>query len=181
MNILLTGPIQVGKSTLIQTVLSRHPAWQIGGFLTETSWESVDGVCGGVYLRHIHAPTVYSPENRIGIRAQHGKTAFAQVFEQVGVLALQAQSADLIVMDELGVMENDAPQFQAAVLRWLHSDVPVFAVVKPKQTPFLDAVRGCPNTRLFSVTAENRAHLLSGVDAAVASAVQEGIEHRCLG
>ncbi len=33
-HIFLTGEIQVGKSTLIQTYLAAHPQWKVGRFLT---------------------------------------------------------------------------------------------------------------------------------------------------
>ena len=34
MKILLTGEVQVGKSTIIRKVTERHPDWKIGGFVT---------------------------------------------------------------------------------------------------------------------------------------------------
>lgn len=34
MNILLTGEIQTGKSTVIRKVTEKHPDWKIGGFIT---------------------------------------------------------------------------------------------------------------------------------------------------
>lgn len=54
-------------------------------------------------------------------------------------------------MDELGFLENDAKVFQSAVLCALDGDTPVLAAVKPKDTPFLRAVRGHENAELVFI------------------------------
>ena len=59
-------------------------------------------------------------------------------------------------MDELGFLENDAEAFQSGVLRALAGDTPVLAAVKPKNTPFLRAVREHENAELVFIDERNR-------------------------
>lgn len=63
-------------------------------------------------------------------------------------------------MDELGFLKNDARVFQSTVLRALDSETPVLAAVKPKDTPFLRAVRGHENAELVFIDEQNRDALL---------------------
>ena len=48
----------------------------------------------------------------------------------------------------------------AAVIRALDGDMPVLAAVKPKDTPFLRAVRGHENAELVFIDEQNRDALL---------------------
>lgn len=50
--------------------------------------------------------------------------------------------------------------FQSAVLCALDGDTPVLAAVKPKDTPFLRAVRGHENAELVFIDEQNRDALL---------------------
>ena len=65
-------------------------------------------------------------------------------------------SGGLLVMDELGFLENDAHRFQAAVLAALDGSTPVLAAVKPKDTDFLRRVRQHPHGEVFNITPESR-------------------------
>ncbi|MBR4869427.1 MAG: hypothetical protein IKU12_01455, partial [Oscillospiraceae bacterium] len=53
-----------------------------------------------------------------------------------------------------------SPVFQAAVLSALEGPLPVLGVIKPRSTPFLDAVRSHPKVRVLEVTPETRDALL---------------------
>ena len=52
----------------------------------------------------------------------------------------------LILMDEIGVMENRAPQFQTAIFALLDGDYRVIAAVRDKSTPLLDRIRAHPRS-----------------------------------
>ncbi len=154
MNIFLTGSPRVGKSTLIQKFLREHPELKIGGFCTVCS------ICGnnGIHIVPADCPGAQqTSENLVGIR-RDGKTplSFPAVFDRVGVELLNATDCDLIIMDELGIMESEAKCFQAAVLAALDGETPVLGVIKPKSTPFLDAVRAHEKTVVVEITNENR-------------------------
>ncbi len=161
-HILITGGVGAGKSTLAQTLLRRlgRPVY---GFLTVRFPPSgADG--SPVFLFPAALPPelrVCGAENRVGICGGAVRRAYPEVFETLGVSLLRAAKPDgVILMDELGFLEADAPRFQAAVLEALHGTVPVLACIKDRPgVPFLEQVRACPGTVLYTVTPGNRAAL----------------------
>ena len=83
------------------------------------------------------------------------------MFDTLGAQLIEsAPKGGIILMDELGFLENDARVFQSAVLCALDGDTPVLAAVKPKDTPFLRAVRGHENAELVFIDEQNRDALL---------------------
>ena len=161
MNIFLTGLPQTGKSTLIQKALNAlgiRPC----GFITKAGAKEPDD-SSNVYIHAANSHDfVQKLANRVGHRVGDGinRTAFPQVFDTVGTHILQHSSPPLILMDELGFMENEALLFQAEVLKTLDGSIPVLGVMKPKNTPFLNRVRAHEKTKLLAVTPENRDALL---------------------
>ncbi|QRN84766.1 hypothetical protein JR334_07155 [Clostridia bacterium] len=145
-NILITGDIKTGKSTLAKAI-----ACQMGipasGFLTLPYFEK--GKREGFFLSKWGESPLYEPENQYHkiFCLYDEKRDFAvktQVFESFGVqLAREALQSNkqLVVIDELGFMERKATSFQEEILKLLDSRKQVIAVVKPKKTAFLDAVR----------------------------------------
>ena len=128
MNVFLTGPIQIGKSTAIKRYLSQRGAVRLGGFVTVSRPLEGDTI-GGI------------PET----------------FETTGMAILSAPGPfDLLLMDELGRMELRSPAFCQRVLALLDGDTPILGVVKPESNALLDAVRAHPKTVLLEVTEENR-------------------------
>lgn len=166
-HLFLTGDIQVGKSTLLNRLLVRHPDWQVGGFRTVTRYGDIPNAIGGVYLLPANgAWERYDADNRIGIRWGSSSSrpfdAFPSIFESKGISLLEyTEGCDVIWMDELGKMENHAPTFCRRVLDLLDGSIPVWGVIKPIATPLLDAVRNHPNTKVIPVTPENRNELFS--------------------
>lgn len=166
-HLFLTGDIQVGKSTLLNRLLARHPDWRVGGFRTVTRYGDIKNAIGGVYLLPVNgAWERYDADNRIGIRwgstSAHPFDSFPNVFETVGVSLLECTDGyNVIWMDELGKMETHAPTFCRRVLDILDGPIPVWGVVKPLSTPLLDAVRNHPRTELVAVTPDNRDTLFS--------------------
>ena len=65
-----------------------------------------------------------------------------------------------MLMDELGMMENEAPLFIDQVKRHLDGSIPILGVVKPRSTPLLDAVRAHPAVELITVNESNREALV---------------------
>ena len=58
--------------------------------------------------------------------------------------------AQLLLMDELGMMENAATLFAQAVSQCLDGAIPILGVVKPRSTPLLDAVRAHPAVQVIA-------------------------------
>lgn len=99
--------------------------------------------------------------NLVGTCDSRSSIRHPEVFDGLGAqLIKSAPSGGIILMDELGFLENDARVFQSTVLRALDSETPVLAAVKPKDTPFLRAVRGHENAELVFIDEQNRDALL---------------------
>lgn len=172
MHIFLTGQIQVGKSTLLRQVLKRLPGLEAGGFKTVTTAD-IPGATGSVYILPVAGEAVSGDiASRVGIRWGQGrKDAFPKVFDSEGVRLLDENGGDVIIMDEIGVMENDALEFQKKILNKLAGDTPVFGVIKPASSPLLNAIRANPSAVVFNVTEENRNALIPVVEQALRTAL----------
>jgi 8-oxo-dGTP pyrophosphatase MutT (NUDIX family) len=119
-----------------------------------------------------HCAWYKQEEALAGLRGPEGRRGNSQVFDKVGVRILQDfRNADLLIMDELGTMENKALAFQQAVLKALDRDTPILGVIKRDQTPFLEAVRHHPAVRTLEITPENRINRLAEADALVSRSV----------
>lgn len=162
MHIFLTGNINVGKSTLIERALASHRDIRLGGFRTVCGSEHDDS---GVFIVPASADSSCprTEQNKVGNRKKgEKKRSFPDVFNTVGLELLKdADSSDIIIMDELGKMETGAGAFTARVLEILDGETQVLGVLKPKQSPFLDAVREHPNTKIIEVTPQNRDEALN--------------------
>ena len=114
-NIFLTGQIQTGKSTLIRRLLAELGDIRIGGFRT-LSLGGGGTTPAGVYIfsGDPHIEPRPSCECMVGQRLGQGRyTAFPQVFDTLGTELLhKAGPFDILLMDELGMMENGAPLFR---------------------------------------------------------------------
>lgn len=104
MHVFLTGPVQIGKSTLIAAALDAIEPEQLGGFRTVSAKPEADG-SRPVYLHPAAAQDLFcNAHNRVGIRRPAlGIASFLDAFETAGLAALaDAEDCDLILMDEIG-------------------------------------------------------------------------------
>lgn len=158
MHIFLTGGIQVGKSTLVQRIVSGAPL-PIGGFETYFHNRASDDrvlVMQQAGIPHAGADTAVVARFECG-RPQVNPA----MFDEVGTRLLrQARaSASLIVMDECGKLERDAHIFQAEVLKTLDGETPVLGVVRMDAGGWTEKITRHPNVRVIVVTEENRDEL----------------------
>lgn len=164
MHILIVGPRQVGKSTLIEKVLkaANRPVW---GFETKKETTSFNQELG--YPIHIYAagsPHIQTKDNLVGYCLDHHPTSYPEVFNNFAKkMQTPPKQGSIIKMDELGFLESDAKEFRDTVLDYLDGDIPVIAAVKHNSTPFLDAVKNHPNCKCFFITEENRDDLADEV------------------
>jgi nucleoside-triphosphatase len=155
-HVFLTGDIQIGKSTALRRFFALTGI-AADGFLTY--FEPADKEYGGrdLFIASFDTLTPSSERCRIAYISGRNATIFGEAFEIYGADYLRrAGRRDLILMDELGVMEETAPRFQEAVLRHLDGNIPVTGVVKQAQSVFLDAIRAHPRVEIITVTRENR-------------------------
>lgn len=150
-HIFLTGEIQIGKSTVIAktlTLLSLIP----GGFRTL----KIDHPEMGNSDIIIYSARA-TPESGqiVAHKTQKSKTVFPEIFNTYGSSYLK-QPSELILMDELGYLENEAEIFQNTVFKILNNTIPVLGVVRHKETDFLNAIRHHPHVITITVTEKNR-------------------------
>lgn len=157
MHILLTGEIQVGKTTIIQKFLSQS-GLSADGFMTY--WTQDDSGNRSLYLSPYSTGLHIAERHLIACSADCTSLRTekaACIFDVYGSEILSASGKqDVIVMDELGRLESEATVFQAAVMRHILSDVPILGVIKPAQTEFLGKIRAHPAVETHEVTLANR-------------------------
>jgi nucleoside-triphosphatase len=112
------------------------------------SIKAVDSGLEGV-LAHVDSPSPY----RVG---KYGVNV--EEMERVGVSALRhaLRSSELIVMDEIGRMENYCPSFQGVVLDALDAPQSVLGTLQMRSTSFLDRIRRRQDVTVKLVTPQNR-------------------------
>ena len=80
-----------------------------------------------------------------------------EIFDTYGVYTLKSiPEKSTVVMDELGIMEDQAKLFKAKVFSVLRGNYNVIAAIRDKHTPFLDEIRNTKNAIVFDITNNNR-------------------------
>ncbi|MCR5174969.1 MAG: nucleoside-triphosphatase [Oscillospiraceae bacterium] len=153
---LIVGGQGVGKSTLIARV-RRELALPEAGIETVRETALAEDRGAPVYIYRVGCPRTRGQENLAAFVGGKGRRSFPETFDRYAAfLKEDCARAGLIVLDELGFLESDAATFCGTVLDLLDGDIPVLAAVKPKDTPFLAAVRHHPKAEIFTVDESNR-------------------------
>jgi nucleoside-triphosphatase len=156
-HIFLTGDMQIGKSTVILKTLQLLNV-KFGGFRTYFGADrSNPNRC--LYMSSASLPAKYDESSVVArFTPVSPPEIFPERFNALGVEYIKEalKTADLIVMDELGNLENTALRFQNAVLDTLNGDVPILGVIKLSATGWVDKIRNHPKVELVHVDKENR-------------------------
>jgi nucleoside-triphosphatase len=155
-HVFLTGEIQVGKSTSIRKFLADTGALADG---------FVSRVIPANGRRELYISRFDSrsgmPERRLAATVGHpGARTFLDVFDGYGAEIINSSGKyGLVIMDELGPLEENALAFKSAVIEKLNGPARVLGVIKKKESAFLDSVRERADVELITVTPENRDYL----------------------
>lgn len=160
-NIFLTGPNNIGKTTVINQVIKRLNLneTQFAGFNTLPYIKNKE--LKGFYIEPINYP-YYIPDkgNRlIGYSIKEKWIPVKETFDKYGVRILNyclKSPANLVIMDELGFFEMQAIKFQYKVFDILSSSKSVLGIIKPISIPFIDTIRNRDDVEIFEVTSLNR-------------------------
>jgi len=156
MNVLLTGKTGAGKSALIQRVLSEYSR-DARGFVTQRI-RSPEGERDGVFLFDMRdRARLCTAQNMAGEWNGRRMVSVPQTFETLGVQALTFEGApELIVMDELGILEEGCQRFQSSVKGCLDAETDVLGVIKAQPGAFLDEIRARSDVHIIRVDEKNR-------------------------
>lgn len=152
MNIVVCGCSGSGKTTAIKRILAgtQEP---IFGFWTEKLAENPESGVAPVYIHGCCEQLCFAPDHQIGTCANRSAGKHPEVFDTTGVALLRGiPQGSLVLMDEIGVMEDAAKQFTARVFELLDGDYRVIVAVRDRETPLLDAIRG--HQKSLCVTAQ---------------------------
>ena len=172
-HIFLTGPKQIGKSTIIQKFLAANPL-TYAGFLTVKSETVFSGV-KSVHMLNIsrlsdtssQKKKKPSKENFLFFCGQAPDALYRQYsllpnptlrFNRIGCTLLDAipSDIDLIIMDELGPHECEATAFRESIFRLLNGDIPILGVLQKSENDFFQEISNHPDTKVMEITTENR-------------------------
>ena len=153
--ILLTGPPQCGKTTVVQKVVARWPAQAAGFYTREVRQQGIRlgfeivTLAGAIaLLSHVDFPGPH----RVG---KYGVSL--ENFHRVALPALEViPGLDLIVVDEVGKMECLSPLFVATMECLWAAPVPLLVTVAAKGGGYIAALKGKPDKTQLIVTPANR-------------------------
>ena len=145
-HVLLTGAVQVGKSTALRKFLE-NTGYSADGY--RTYWKDKNTL----YI----APFGESVEGiPAAVTADEKRQPIPEAFDNAAEFIKNCGKKQLIVFDELGRLEQCSESFMTAVLEKLQGEKPVLGVIKKEQNSFLDRIRSLSNVVILEVTEENR-------------------------
>jgi nucleoside-triphosphatase len=158
-NIVVTGPPRIGKSTLIERIVSRIQR-PLTGFFTREIREG--GKRTGFSIVTLDGREGVLAHQNIKGRFRVGKYGVnLDDIDQIAVPSMSpAQSDVIVVIDEIGKMECFSPLFRETLTRVLDSENPVIGSIALKGGPFIEKVKARENISLIEVTEKNRDDLV---------------------
>lgn len=189
MNIFLTGDIKVGKTTIIDKILA-DVEYKVLGF--KTFWKLDEDGSSTLYMQDLSIDDElfdYSESSVMARRIIVGENKFdlevySENFDTFGagilnrIKELYNASEDphfrkkhIVLMDEIGFMEERSEDFKRAVFDALNGDLFVLGVVRDCRSEFLDNIRGHSNVAVIIVTKENRDNIVNDIKRLIAGCI----------
>ena len=156
-HILICGPVGVGKTTLVSRLLEGSER-RISGYVTKIMKRRDDG-WNEIYM---YPPGKECEAVLFAECDEVHRKVNTDVFETAGTeLLSRVRPGDIILMDEIGFLEEQAPAFTARVLELLDGDITVLGTVKNSHSDsaYLNAIRNHPNADIYNITEKNRNEL----------------------
>lgn len=120
----------------------------------------------------IVSKTGWTGENEVGIAGGRVIRVNPDVFNSIGCALVRSGGEDgegMIVMDEIGYMEDEAEDFCAAVREAFDGDIPVLASIKRTEhaSRHIDTILHHPRANVFMLTESNREEVYAKVSEIV--------------
>jgi nucleoside-triphosphatase len=150
----------VGKTTLIKEITLSYRN-RVAGFYTEEIKEGRErrGFRLKVFTDGEKPAEGLLAEKGLKSSAKIGKYGVnLSVLEELGVSALDkalSSAGKLLVIDEIGSMENLSDRFRETLLKCLQSPRPVLATIRYKSQPFTDHIKRLEDKEILHLTKEN--------------------------
>lgn len=150
-NIFLTGISGCGKTTLINKILDDLNI-KYSGYRTKPYY--IKDLNKGFYMEgYIKSTNNFSP---ISIKFENKKPIpILETFEVLGCEILRESINDLnsklILMDEIGVLEDKALNFKKEIIRSIESQKIVLGVIKKKDNEFLNFLKERKDIVVFDI------------------------------
>lgn len=150
-NIFLTGISGCGKSTLINKILNTLNI-EYSGYRTKPY--CIKDLSKGFYMEgYIESKNNFSP---ISIKFEGEKPIpIVETFEILGCEILRNSISDLntrlILMDEIGVLEDKALNFKKEIINCLKCEKLVLGVIKKKNNDFLNYLRETKDVTILDI------------------------------
>jgi len=158
LHILICGKRQAGKTTLINRVI-QESGLPVYGYRTQMERSPEDGF-GHVYIYPAdNGEHSGSEDNEIGVTQERIIRVNPGVLNGLGCKLLgTARNDGMIVMDEIGYMEDRAEDFCRSVTAAFNGDIPVLASIKDTehQSGHIHSILNHPKARVYMLNKENR-------------------------
>lgn len=158
-NILIEGPPRVGKTTVVQKVLSLVKV-RCGGFFSQALTRD--------FYTNFRLVTVEGPNRDLSSRELLRRFDIAGLvgfnledLESFGnpSLARALESATVVIIDQLGTLETQSEKFRRVVAQVLDSPKLCLATMTLSNEPFLEAIRRRPDVTTYAISRSNRSTL----------------------
>jgi len=155
-HIFLTGEKQIGKSTILSSIIEMYRD-EIVGF--QTMPFLIGRVKKGYYMHNFKKMENVPNDMPISIRIGEKNTVpVTESFDKVGTLILKTARGQngIMIMDELGKMEREAYTFQREVFQCLDTEQIVVGVLQKTSQKFIQSIKNRTDVIVYEVTKENR-------------------------
>jgi len=162
-NILITGYPGTGKTTLVKKILE-NLSCNIGGFYTHEMLEN--GRRTGFYITDFDGNQMVMASGKSASQYRVNKYGVnIDAFEKVGIPAMERalQSADLVVIDEIGRMEMFSTKFCEKLRKVFDADKPLLATIKKIDCALTKELKEREDVEIFEVTKQNRDKIFEDV------------------
>ncbi len=164
-HVLICGKKQTGKTTLIEKVMQDVKV-TVYGYSTKIFRDDADGI-SRVYMYPAGSKNRRrGTDNYIGSTRDKVLDVRLETFELLGTELIRSARPDgILVMDEIGFMENGALDFRKIVTEAFDGDIHILASIKDtdKSIDHIENIRNHPNSELIMLTEENRDQMMMKV------------------